>query len=119
MSGNNYVMKEPVIVEAEFAVLLRLELGDLYQWTDFLRDARRGRHSDYALPYAFKCSGRYYYHLNDAHSFIAQVRNVFPEADKGLAIVVDEAADVTNGRKVQKVGKHSALSEKAKARLLH
>lgn len=119
MSGNNYVMKEPVMVEAEMVALFRHELGPVWAWTDFIRDARRGRHPEYDLPFAFKAGGRYYYHLSDVTNFIAQVRDVIPDAPCGLPIIVQEAAHVTNGRKVTRIGKYSALSEKAKKKLLH
>lgn len=118
MSAKPYLMKNPVLVESELAFLLRLELGDLYAWRDFLVDARRGRHSDYSLPWAFKAGGRFFYHMSDVTSFIKQVRDVYPEADGHLPIVVEEAADVASGKKIQKIGKYSALSGKAK-RLLH
>lgn len=119
MSENNYLMKDPVVLEAELAVLLRSELGPVWAWVDFIRDARRGRHPEYDLPFAFKVGGRYYYHLSDVANFITQVRSVIPDAERELPIIVEEATHVTTGRRVTRIGKNSALSEKAKARLLH
>lgn len=91
-----------VISAADAAFLLRVRLGTLRAWEDFLADNRRGKQdiSGYTiLPCAKKKDCRTFrpmYAVEDVLAFIENVRKVeptaVPEPIKPIALEVDDAA---------------------------
>jgi len=98
----------------EVAFLLRVKLGPLRSWRDFLMDNIRGQQSiggHTLLPCAQRHDGKSYrpvYAVTDVADFIAKVRASVPSAGKTPINFISLAIDRSRGWRVNRFDKDGA-----------
>lgn len=105
----------PTLSVSEAALLLRVKLGPLRSWRDFLTDNIRGQQSiggHTLLPCAQRHDGRSYrpvYAVADVKDFIAKVLAAIPGAGRAPIKTVTLAIDRRRNWRVNRFDKDGAL----------